>query len=132
MDELQQHHRHVLGDGDEDEDEDVEILPPDESQLALIESRKIDIEQAEALLSAFRHKSPFFPFVTLPEKATVSSLSRSSPFLLLAVLTVASGMDTPLNHQMDHEFRRILSSKVVAEGQKSLDFLQGLLLYIAW
>lgn len=33
---------------------------------------------------------------------------------------------------MDHEFRRVLSLKVIVEGQKSLDYLQGLLIYLAW
>lgn len=128
MDELYEHHKLVLGDV-----EDLMESPSrTDSRLAVIEQRKIDLKQAEVLLSAFRHKAPLFPFVIIPEKATVSSLSRNSPFLLLAILTVASGMDTPLSHQLDHEFRYILSSKVVVEGQKSLDFLQGLLLYIAW
>jgi hypothetical protein len=128
LDELHQHHKLMLG----DIDDCMESPSRKDSRPALIEPRKIDLSQAEVLLSAFRHKAPLFPFVTIPEKATVSSLSRTSPFLLFAILTVASGMDTPLNHQLDHEFRRILSSKIVVEGQKSLDFLQGLLLYIAW
>jgi len=41
-------------------------------------------------------------------------------------------MNPPLRHQLDHEFRKILSSKLIVEGRKSLDFLQGLLIYLAW
>jgi hypothetical protein len=128
VNELHQHHKRALG-------EEVEVAESQslrESRIEVIEPRKLDLSDAERLLSAFRHKAPFFPFIVIPEGATVSSLSRTSPFLLLAILTIASGMDTPLNYQMDQEFRRILSEKVVAEGQKSLDFLQGILLYIAW
>lgn len=128
VNELHEHHKRVLG-------EDVEVAESQalsESHIEVIEPRKLDLCEAERLLLAFRHKSPFFPFVIIPDDATVSSLSRTSPFLLLAVLTVASGMDTPLNFQMDQEFRRILSAKVVVDGQKSLDFLQGILIYIAW
>jgi hypothetical protein len=128
MDELHEHHKRVLG----DEDADHGSQSARESRLEVIEPRTLDFKEAETLLSAFRHKAPLFPFVVIPDDATVSSLSRTSPFLLLAILTVASGMDTPLNYQMDQEFRRILSAKVVVEGQKSLDFLQGTLLYIAW
>ena len=128
MDELHEHHKRVLG----DKEYGFKTHPSEESPLEVIEPRKLDLRDAERLLSAFRHKAPLFPFVTIPEDATVSSLSRTSPFLLLAILTVASGMDTPLNCQMDQEFRRILSAKVVVEGQKSLDFLQGMLIYIAW
>lgn len=128
VNELHEHHKRVLG-------EDVEVAESQalsESHIEVIEPRKLDLREAERLLLAFRHKAPFFPFIIIPDDATVSSLSRTSPFLLLAVLTVASGMDTPLNFQMDQEFRRILSAKVVVDGQKSLDFLQGILLYIAW
>ncbi|KAH8591825.1 hypothetical protein B0O99DRAFT_266476 [Bisporella sp. PMI_857] len=73
-----------------------------------------------------------FPFVVVSGDATVPYLSRTSPFLLLAILTVASSMDPQLRHQIDQEFRRILSAKVIMDGQKSLDYLQGLLIYIAW
>jgi hypothetical protein len=76
--------------------------------------------------------APTFPFVHIPVEATVPSLSRSSPFLLLAILTTASIRDQPLYLQMDYEFRRVLGLKVIVERQKSLDFLQGLLIYIAW
>jgi hypothetical protein len=50
----------------------------------------------------------------------------------LAILTTASREDPQLYCQMNHEFRRVLSSKIIMEGRKSLDFLQGLLVYIAW
>jgi hypothetical protein len=52
--------------------------------------------------------------------------------LLLAILTTASMRDPPLYHQIDHEFKRILSTKVIVEGHKSLDFVQGILVYVAW
>ena len=99
---------------------------------AIIEHRKVTLEQAEQLLSSFRRMAPHFPFVQIPEDATVPSLSRMSPFLLLAILTTASLRDPPLHHQMDFEFKRILSTKVIVEGRKSLDFVQGILVYVAW
>lgn len=124
--ELFQHHKGIFAN-----DEGAASEQP-RARMPLIEQRRIDRKEAEQLLSAFRSKAPFFPFVRIPPEATVPSLSRSSPFLLLAILTVASSPDPKLYHQMDHEFRRVLSSKVVVEGQKSLDFLQGMLVYIAW
>ena len=68
----------------------------------------------------------------IEDEATVLGLARTKPFLLLAILTVASLSDTSLHPQLDHEFKRILSAKVIVEGQKSLDFLRGMLIYIAW
>lgn len=94
--------------------------------------RSITINQAEELLQEFHAIKHFFPFVVIPEDATVKSLSRNSPFLLLAILCAASAKDIQLVYQLDHEFKRVLSEKIICEGRKSLDFLQGLLVYIAW
>ncbi|KAH7412843.1 hypothetical protein BKA64DRAFT_339090 [Cadophora sp. MPI-SDFR-AT-0126] len=130
---LQQHHMNVFADGDEEAAE----VAGDSTQLGngeptIVEKRKVTLKQAEELLSKYREKASFFPFVKIAPDATVPSLSRTSPFLLLAILTSASIQDRLLHHQIDHEFRRVLSSKVLLQGQRSLDFLQGLLVYIAW
>jgi hypothetical protein len=99
---------------------------------AVIERRKVTLDQAEKLLSSFRLMAPYFPFVQIPDDATVPSLSRASPFLLLAILTSASIREPSLYHQLDYEFKRILSTKVIVEGRKSLDFVQGILVHVAW
>ncbi len=101
-------------------------------QPAIMPPRKVTLDQAERLLSTFRGMSTYFPFIQIPTESNVPSLSRTSPFLLLAILTTASIGEPTLYHQIDHEFKRILSSKVIVEGRKSLDFLEGLLIYIAW
>jgi hypothetical protein len=132
VEELFQHHKGMFADDEGKDSQHGEPGDQPRERMSLIEQRKIDRKQAEQLLLAFRNKAPFFPFVHIPLEVTVPSLSRNSPFLLLAILTVASSPDPKLHHQMDHEFRRILSSKVIVEGQKSLDFLQGMLVYIAW
>ena len=133
VEELYQHHKDIFL--DDDKGEALQLDEPGNKlrgNVRLLEKRKIDRKQAEQLLLSFRSKAQFLPFVHLPQDATIPSLSRNSPFLLLAILTVASSSDPKLHHQIDHEFRRVLSSKVIVEGQKSLDFLQGLLVYIAW
>jgi hypothetical protein len=98
----------------------------------VIQKQILSIGRARELLLAFRTMSSFFPFVVVPEKATVQSLARDSPFLLLAILTVASGMNMYMQYQLDHELRHVLSMELVVEGKRSLDFIQGLLVYVAW
>lgn len=129
------HKRHQALFNDQNPDESKQAtegseIPP--STPLSMERRQISLGEAEDLLSSFRSKSGFFPYVDIPEEATVPSLSRKSPFLLLAILTSSSIRYPKLYPQIDHEFRRVLSSKVIVEGKKSLDFLQGLLIYIAW
>jgi hypothetical protein len=129
---LYQHHEEIFADDEGKVLQEGEAGDQPRGCMPFIEQRKVDRKQAEQLLLAFRGKAPFFPFVEVSPESTVPSLARNSPFLLLAILTVASSSDPKLRHQMDHEFRRILSTKVIVEGQKSLDFLQGMLVYIAW
>ncbi|CZS93246.1 uncharacterized protein RAG0_03616 [Rhynchosporium agropyri] len=125
------HHMNVFGD-----EAGAQIFEePDRTepgQPTIVEKRRLTLIDAEELLASYRTKASFFPFVKLAPEATVPSLSRTSPFLLLAILTSASLQNLELHHQIDQEFRRVLSSKVLLQGQKSLDFLQGLLVYIAW
>jgi hypothetical protein len=122
----------AFGDSDPGEIEQTHSSHSTLQRPAIIERRKVTLDQAENLLRSFRRIAPYFPFVQIPAESTVPSLSRTSPFLLLAILTAASIRDPPLYHQMDHEFRRILSAKVIVEGRKSLDFIQGILVYVAW
>ncbi|KAK3497660.1 uncharacterized protein B0T23DRAFT_89760 [Neurospora hispaniola] len=67
------------------------------------------------------------------EEATVASLARERPFVLLAVLAAASSTRTLQGHSLyDEEFRKILGLKFVAGGERSLELLQGLAVYVAW
>jgi hypothetical protein len=74
----------------------------------------------------------YFPFVQVPENATVTHLSEDKPFLLLAIFAVASSHEKALQKSLGDELRKALCSKVILYGEKSLDLLQGLLIYLAW
>lgn len=126
---LHDHHKDFFG------DVPGHRLSSEESALSrpsIVEQRILTLPEAEVLLNVYRKMARSFPFVYVEPTATVPSLARTSPFLLLAILTSASIADLPLYHQMNHEYKRILSAKVIVEGKKSLDYLQGLLVYIAW
>ncbi|RDL30129.1 uncharacterized protein BP5553_10407 [Venustampulla echinocandica] len=130
---LSSHHKNLFGVDDFPESKiTAEVSPSAQNRLPPLPQRKLTLKDAERLLTAFQKISAFFPFVQVAEEATVPSLSRTSPFLLLAILTTASFTCPQVCHQLDHEFKRVLSSKVIVEGRKSLDLLQGLLVYIAW
>lgn len=128
---LHKHHMDVFGDEEAAHAFD-ETTQLGDGEPTVMGKRKVTLKQAESLLGTYRAKASFFPFVRIAPDATVPSLSRTSPFLLLAILTSASIQDPLLHHQIDHEFRRVLSSQVLLQGKRSLDFLQGLLVYIAW
>jgi hypothetical protein len=94
---------------------------------------QFNLDSAGSLLSSFRGMLPHFPCITLQPEDTVSSLAASRPFVLLAILAVASGSRTLQGHGLyDEEFRKVLGLKVVSGGEKSIQLLQGMLIYCAW
>jgi hypothetical protein len=132
VEDLHDHHMEAFGDSDLTEIEQSHNSQGPSQRPTIIERRKVTLEEAEGLLSSFRRKASYFPFVQIPAESAVPSLSRTSPFLLLAILASASIRDPPLYYQLNHEFKRILSAKVIVEGRKSLDFIQGILVYVGW
>ncbi|KAL3463728.1 hypothetical protein BJX64DRAFT_256771 [Aspergillus heterothallicus] len=92
----------------------------------------INMKEAEKLLTLFRKRKFYFPFIEIPETTSAASMAIHQPFLLLSILTVASSRTPSLQQRTDERFRRVLSERVVLRGEQSLDYVQGLLVYIAW
>ncbi|KAL2811567.1 hypothetical protein BJX63DRAFT_273809 [Aspergillus granulosus] len=92
----------------------------------------INMKEAERLLSLFRKRKSYFPFIEICETTPAASMAIHRPFLLLAILTVASSRMPRLQQRTDERFRRVLSERVVLRGEQGLDYVQGLLVYIAW
>ncbi|KAL4786987.1 hypothetical protein BJX76DRAFT_345840 [Aspergillus varians] len=92
----------------------------------------ISMQKADTLLTLFRQRNSYFPFITIPETTSAASMAIHQPFLLLAVLTVSSSRMPRLQQRTDERFRRVLSERIILHGEKGLDYVQGLLVYIAW
>ncbi|PLB51640.1 hypothetical protein P170DRAFT_349551, partial [Aspergillus steynii IBT 23096] len=88
----------------------------------------LDQKTADELVERFRAKSSYFPFVTVPEDIA----TPQHRFLYLAILTVTATDNMALMRSLDARFRAVLADRVVVAGEKSLDYLQGLLVYISW
>ncbi|KAK2021365.1 hypothetical protein LX32DRAFT_259081 [Colletotrichum zoysiae] len=94
---------------------------------------QFNLDSAEKLLQTFRVMLKQFPCVALPPDATVASMSKTKPFLLLAILSTTSVSSASQGHTLyDEEFRKILGLKFVAGSERTLELLQGLLIYTAW
>jgi hypothetical protein len=90
-------------------------------------------EGMEALLNIFRNEvTPHFPFVVIPCVTTAHQLSLSKPFLLKTIIYSASRRKTPSQTQLSTEILSYISEHLVMRGEKSLELLQGILIYIAW
>ncbi|KAK7917118.1 hypothetical protein PG985_010726, partial [Apiospora marii] len=94
---------------------------------------QFNLGSAQKLLDGFGDTLTFCPLVILPEGANVKSMASQSPFLLLAVLAAASCSSSLSGFNLyDDEFRKVLGLKFVTSGERSLELLQGLLVYNAW
>lgn len=94
---------------------------------------QFNLGSAQKLLDGFGDMLAFCPMVILPEGANVKSMASQSPFLLLAILAAASCSSNLQGFNLyDDEFRKVLGLKFVTSGERSLELLQGLLVYNAW
>lgn len=93
--------------------------------------RTISVIHMQHLVDSFHRMVDYFPFVMLPRDAPVRDSILQRPVLMFAVLTVASYDSALLQFTLSREFRKIVMVKVM-NGEKSLDLLQGLLVFIAW
>ncbi len=92
----------------------------------------IDLAQAEESLQYFKTRAFNFPFVIVPAKISLDSLRHQRPFLLLAILSLAAEEGSKVQCRLELELRETLSRKVIINAEKSLDLLQGILVYLAW
>ncbi|KIV89461.1 hypothetical protein, variant [Exophiala mesophila] len=73
-----------------------------------------------------------FPFVVIPPELTTTILRRDSPFLFLACITVAANAETTAQGYLANKFLNHVSEHMLFRCEKSLDLLQGLLVFMYW
>jgi hypothetical protein len=90
-------------------------------------------ETARLLCATYRNMScKYFPYVLLEEDFDVSQLQRDKPLLLKAILTSASWRNRQLQLALEDDFLRSLGLMFFVKGDRTLDILQGILVYLAW
>lgn len=92
----------------------------------------VSFNRAEEYLQFFRGKACNFPFVHVSPQTSLDTLRREKPFLLHSILSIASQSNLKLQKILELELLEILSRKVFIEGEKSMDILQGILVYLSW
>ncbi|KUJ18025.1 uncharacterized protein LY89DRAFT_781130 [Mollisia scopiformis] len=87
----------------------------------------------DELLSYFRnHMTEQFVFVVVPEGVTARNLRQQKPFLLDSILLVAAKQSVASQKEAGDKLLAFLGERMLLRGEKSLDLLQGLLVYLAW
>ncbi|TXB99599.1 hypothetical protein FocTR4_00014612 [Fusarium oxysporum f. sp. cubense] len=93
----------------------------------------ISVQRADLLVADYRDTfAAKFPYVIIPEGVTSLALRQTSPMLLLAILATTSWK---LRGQQDHlnqAFLKALGTKLILEGDRDMDLLRGLMVYLNW
>lgn len=88
--------------------------------------------EGEANLETFKHfKLKYFPFIALTRSLTAQELRKERPFLWFCIMAVCSKSSVQ-QIALGNEIRTIIGRQLLLEGERSLDLLLGLLIYISW
>jgi hypothetical protein len=107
-------------------------VPPDGD---IIDEEILTPEQADTLVELYKSDMmPHFPFVAIQPHTTSRVLRTEKPFLFLAILSVACFHDLNNQERLGNRFKYMVSEKVLLGGDDclSLEYLQGLLIVLAW
>ena len=80
----------------------------------------------------FRQYNRYFPFVGLPLRINTITMASQRPLTALAVYTVTAAAEGDRRERSSHAFRLALAAKAVVNGNRDVDILAGLLIYLAW
>lgn len=102
------------------------------SQLEPLESL-LSESDADKLVEIYRvDLAKFSPYVTVPAGRTARDLHQETPFLLYSIIWAASYSDISRQRVLEKNIMEHLSKHLLLNGERNLDLLQGLLVYITW
>jgi hypothetical protein len=93
---------------------------------------RVEHEEAVSMLKRYEELNHHFPFVVLPQQWTLSEMLRTKPILALGIFSAMSSPSVAKQRSLCLTFQRVLSERLIINGDKSLDLLQGLLVHLAW
>ncbi|OAA37907.1 hypothetical protein NOR_06984 [Metarhizium rileyi] len=88
-------------------------------------------EEAEAYFAKFRQWLEAAPFMHIPVDMTAAALRREKPFLWTCIMSLTS-MSTPQQRILREKIRQDVADRLVVDGDRSMDMLQGLVAFLTW
>ena len=75
--------------------------------------------------------SQHFPFVVIPD-VPPAQIYAERPFFFKAIIMVASYKTRRYQYQLGTQLTEEVGKRLLVDGERSLDVLQGLLIHVAW
>ncbi|KAH8591229.1 hypothetical protein B0O99DRAFT_276659 [Bisporella sp. PMI_857] len=109
------------------------VVPPRASRYEPLLDLHLQEEEQQSRLDTFRREmTQYFPFIEISTSISPPTLYSEKPFLFTAIMLAASTRKIPYLQKYGRRLLEYLSLRVVVNGEKSLDLLQGTLVYISW
>ncbi|KAK5023578.1 hypothetical protein LTS07_009086 [Exophiala sideris] len=106
---------------------------PDCAPSAWIDIFVRDESEANAMLEIYRSEmQPLFPFVVTSPDITYTELRQEKPLFVLAIMMVSCRHDQSRQIAIARKLRELISYTMLVKGERSLDILQCLLVYLSW
>jgi hypothetical protein len=87
----------------------------------------------DTLLSIFHDRLAVqIPFMVIPREMTAEELRTKRPLVYMGIMMAASYKDTATQGGLGKRILQYIAEHVIMKGEKSMDLLQGLLIYIFW
>ncbi|KAF2841851.1 hypothetical protein M501DRAFT_355129 [Patellaria atrata CBS 101060] len=103
------------------------------STLAQFPDDLMSWSEAEALFASFKNtSSQYFPFVPVSDEISAAELFEKKPFLFRVICLTASYEDIPKSTKLGEWLMHNISDQLLLKGEKNMDLLQGLLVFIGW
>lgn len=98
----------------------------------LFETGILAPDRVASYLSRYQKMCAYFPFAPIPEDASLEELTANQPFTLRSILVISSGDDKNLQRTLERSFRDRVLQTVMIDGERSIDLLLSLIIYLAW
>ena len=93
----------------------------------------VSLSEADILLDRYRRlMSHGMPFVVLPSNVTAQQLYTEKPVLLHAITVVTYFHDLTKQQLLVKQLIRNISERILINNEKSIDLLQGILVFVTW
>lgn len=105
----------------------------DSEYADIIDRGIVHASAAVSLIELYRRSfSHYCPFIVIPKDFDLATFRKERPFLFLTIISMTSIHDRPLQQMLGDEIYDQIASRVVIRSEKSLDILQGLIIFSFW
>lgn len=112
---------------------DVFMQPQEDLVARPLSGHTSSSQTPEELLQIFRiHLARQVPFIVIPEDITALELEEKNPYLYRSMMVAASYEDASHQIALGLGIMKSFADAFLMRGEKSLDLMQGLLVFISW